>query len=148
MYSVIQTILSLNNCIKIIMILLPNYAENNTLYEDGGDLLLEHQDSGVSKVAIKVANFDWSVIMIITTLFLCILYVCGFALLCLKAISSLGDNNSTGRDNLISNETNSRSDFNVNFGNIHNQISGLHNSHRRDSSDTLIVEWYEQPNST
>lgn len=144
----IQTILSLNNCIKIIMILLPNYTENNTLYEDDEDLLLEHQDSGVSKVAIKVANFDWSVIMIITTLFLCILYVCGFALLCLKAISSLGDNNSTGRENLISNEMNSRSDFNVNFGNIHNQISGLHNNDRRDSSDTLIVEWYEQPNST
>ena len=130
------------------MILLENYTDNDTFYYDNEEnLLSDHRDSGVSKVAIKVANFDWSVIMIITTLFLCILYVCGFALLCLKAISSLGDNTSTGRENLLPTDTGSRTDFNVNFGNIHNQISSL-NTDRRGSGGTVIVEWYQPPNLT
>ena len=85
-------------------------------------ILLENRDSGVSKVAIKVANFDWSVIMIITTLFLCILYVCGFALLCLKAISSLGDSNTNERENLMPNANGSHTDISVNFANIHIQM--------------------------
>ena len=113
----------------------------NTMYRKDDDeyLQLDNRDSGVSKVAIKVANFDWSVIMIITTLFLCILYVCGFALLCLKAISSLGDNNTTGRENLIATEIGSRGDMNVNFGNIHNQINTF-DSDRRRSNNTLVIE--------
>ena len=94
--------------------------------EDGEYLQSEARDSGVSKVAIKVANFDWSVIMIITTLFLCILYVCGFALLCLKAISSLGENNATGRDNLIATEIGPRGDMNVNFGNINHLNNSIY----------------------
>ena len=126
--------------------------QNNTrkLYDkdDGEYLRLEDVDSGVSKVAIKVANFDWSVIMIITTLFLCILYVCGFALLCLKAISSLGENNNTtGRDNLIATEIGPRGDMNVNFGNINHQIN-TYNGDRRRSNNTLVVEWYQNPDIT
>ena len=122
--------------------------KNNTIYYEGDEnFLSENEDSGVSKVAIKVANFDWSVIMIITTLFLCILYVCGFALLCLKAISSLGDNTSTGRDPLIPNEHGSRTDISVNFGNIHNQISSFSSDSRR-SDNTLVIEWYQPPDVT
>ena len=107
----------------------------------------EARDSGVSKVAIKVANFDWSVIMIITTLFLCILYVCGFALLCLKAISSLGENNATGRDNLIATEIGPRGDMNVNFGNINHQMNTFDGDRRR-SNNTLVIEWYQTPDVT
>ena len=107
----------------------------------------EARDSGVSKVAIKVANFDWSVIMIITTLFLCILYVCGFALLCLKAISSLGENNATGRDNLIATEIGPRGDMNVNFGNINHQMNTFDGDRRR-SNNTLVIEWYQTPDIT
>ena len=127
-----------------------NFQNNtNTIYskEDGEYLQTDERDSGVSKVAIKVANFDWSVIMIITTLFLCILYVCGFALLCLKAISSLGDNSATGRENLIATEIGSRGDMNVNFGNIHNQINTF-DSDRRRSNSTLVIEWYRSPEVT
>merc|ERR1711997_1441397 len=93
------------------MFLRENLTQNNT-FHDEENKSSPHGDSGqdVIKIAIKVANFDWSVIMIITTLFLCILYVCGFALLCLKAISSLGDNNTTGRENLIATEIGSRGD--------------------------------------
>ena len=121
---------------------------NKTIFNDGDEeLLSKSEDSGVSKVAIKVANFDWSVIMIITTLFLCILYVCGFALLCLKAISSLGDNTSNGRENLIPNEIGSRTDISVNFGNINNQI-GSFSSNRRRSDNTVIVEWYQPADVT
>ena len=121
---------------------------NKTIFNDGDEeLLSKGEDSGVSKVAIKVANFDWSVIMIITTLFLCILYVCGFALLCLKAISSLGDNTSNGRENLIPNEIGSRTDISVNFGNINNQI-GSFSSNRRRSDNTVIVEWYQPADVT
>ena len=112
--------------------------------EDGEYLQSEARDSGVSKVAIKVANFDWSVIMIITTLFLCILYVCGFALLCLKAISSLGENNATGRDNLIATEIGPRGDMNVNFGNINHQMNTFDRDRRR-SNNTLVIEWYQTP---
>ena len=121
---------------------------NKTIFNDGDEeLLSKSEDSGASKVAIKVANFDWSVIMIITTLFLCILYVCGFALLCLKAISSLGDNTSNGRENLIPNEIGSRTDISVNFGNINNQI-GSFSSNRRRSDNTVIVEWYQPADVT
>ena len=121
---------------------------NKTIFNDGDEeLLSKSEDSGVSKVAIKVANFDWSVIMIITTLFLCILYVCGFALLCLKAISSLGDNTTNGRENLIPNEIGSRTDISVNFGNINNQI-GSFSSNRRRSDNTVIVEWYQPADVT
>ena len=115
--------------------------------EDGEYLQSEARDSGVSKVAIKVANFDWSVIMIITTLFLCILYVCGFALLCLKAISSLGENNATGRDNLIATEIGPRGDMNVNFGNINHQMNTFDGDRRR-SNNTLVIEWYQTPDIT
>ena len=115
--------------------------------EDGEYLQSEARDSGVSKVAIKVANFDWSVIMIITTLFLCILYVCGFALLCLKAISSLGENNATGRDNLIATEIGPRGDMNVNFGNINHQMNTFDGDRRR-SNNTLVIEWYQPPDIT
>lgn len=115
--------------------------------EDGEYLQSEDRDSGVSKVAIKVANFDWSVIMIITTLFLCILYVCGFALLCLKAISSLGENNATGRDNLIATEIGPRGDMNVNFGNINHQMNTFDGDRRR-SNNTLVIEWYQTPDIT
>ena len=115
--------------------------------EDGEYLQSEASDSGVSKVAIKVANFDWSVIMIITTLFLCILYVCGFALLCLKAISSLGENNATGRDNLIATEIGPRGDMNVNFGNINHQMNTFDGDRRR-SNNTLVIEWYQTPDIT
>ena len=115
--------------------------------EDGEYLQSEARDSGVSKVAIKVANFDWSVIMIITTLFLCILYVCGFALLCLKAISSLGENNATGRDNLITTEIGPRGDMNVNFGNINHQMNTFDGDRRR-SNNTLVIEWYQTPDIT
>jgi hypothetical protein len=126
------------------MFLQPSYFSNNdTFYtKDEEDLLSHNRDSGVSKIAIKVANFDWSVIMIITTLFLCILYVCGFALLCLKAISSLGDSTTDGRGNLIPNENGSRTDISVNFGNIHNQMSNSNNERRR-SDNTVIIEWYQ-----
>ena len=129
------------------MIVIANYINDNATlyYEDNEDLLAEHRDSGVSKVAIKVANFDWSVIMIITTLFLCILYVCGFALLCLKAISSLGDNNSSDRENLTNNAI-IETDFSVNFGNIHNQMGSSGHNGRQSSIDTVDVEWHEQYN--
>ena len=107
------------------MFLQENYFENDTFFPDGVDYSLsENRDSGVSKVAIKVANFDWSVIMIITTLFLCILYVCGFALLCLKAISSLGDNvEREEREHLTPHENGSHTDISVNFANLHMQMS-------------------------
>ena len=114
---------------------------NKTIFNDGDEeLLSKSEDSGVSKVAIKVANFDWSVIMIITTLFLCILYVCGFALLCLKAISSLGDNAANGSEQLLPTEAGTHHNINVNFGNIHNQMSNSSNQ-PRTSNSPLILEW-------
>ena len=126
-----------------------DFQNNSRLYnnEEGEYYQLEDKDSGVSKVAIKVANFDWSVIMIITTLFLCILYVCGFALLCLKAISSLGENNTNDRDTLIATEIGPRGDMNVNFGNINHQVNAL-NGDRRRSNNTLVIEWYQNPEIT
>ena len=118
---------------------------NASLYIDVAESQpLEHSDTEVSKVAIKVANFDWSVIMIITTLFLCILYVCGFALLCLKAISSLGENTNMARDALIVSDISDGRDLELNFGNIHNQIIG--NQDRRSSDGTFILHWQEDSN--
>ena len=105
------------------MFLQENDFENETFFNEEIDYpLSDNRDSEVSKVAIKVANFDWSVIMIITTLFLCILYVCGFALLCLKAISSLGDNTTAERENLMPDEHGSHTDISVNFANLHIQM--------------------------
>ena len=123
------------------MFLQENLTQNNTFYDEDNENS-PHGASGqdVIKVAIKVANFDWSVIMIITTLFLCILYVCGFALLCLKAISSLGDNAANGSEQLLPTEAGTHHNINVNFGNIHNQISNSSNQ-PRTSNSPLILEW-------